>query len=61
MVDIKKLILRFPICARDLLRRSAWSMLKNRGLSTVFNTERPSAHIGVVDIGKLRLFYDWCA
>ena len=45
--------MRFLICARDPLRRSAWSMLRSRGVFAIINLcTRPSAEIGVVDVKK---------
>ena len=63
MVEVKKLrtFLRFLRCARDPLRRFAWSRLKNCGLFTIFSMRaRPSAEIRVVEVQKLRSFYDFC-
>ena len=50
--------LRFLRCARDPLRRFAWSRFKNWGISAV--RARPSAEIRVVEVQKLRTFYDFC-
>ena len=53
--------LRFLACARDPLRRFAWSRFKNCGLFTIFSMRaRPSAEIRVVEVQKLRTFYDFC-
>ena len=50
-------ILRFLACPRDPLRRFAWS----RGLFTISaGRARPSAEIRVVEVQKLRTFYDFC-
>ena len=52
--------LRFLACARDSLRRFAWSRFKNWGLFTTSAVRaRPSAEIRVV-VPKLRTFYDFC-
>ena len=45
--------LRFLACARDPLRRFAWSRFKNCGLFTI------SAEIRVVKVQKLRTFYEF--
>ena len=62
MVEVKKLgTLRFLRCAHDPLRRFAWSRFKNWGLFTIFAVRaRPSAEIRVVEVQKLRTFYDFC-
>ena len=53
--------LRILACARDPLRRFAWSRFKNWGLFTISNMRaRPSAEIRVVEVKKLRAFYDFC-
>ena len=53
--------LRFLACARDPLRRFAWSRFKNCGLFTIFSMRaRPSAEIRVVEVQKLGTFYDFC-
>ena len=53
--------LRFLACARDPLRRFAWSRFKNCGLFTISAVRaRPSAEIRVVEVQKLRTFYDFC-
>ena len=45
----------------DLLRRFAWSRFKNWGLFTISASRaRPSAEIRVVEVQKLRTFYDFC-
>ena len=69
MVDVKKTMqfLRFLICAREPLRRSAWSMLRTEDFcifcgarATLWRDRhgsavhaRPSAEIRVVDVKKL--------
>ena len=54
-------ILRFLRCARDPLRRFAWSRFKNCGLFTISaGRARPSAEIRMVKVQKLRTFYDFC-
>ena len=51
----------FSMRARDPLRRFAWSRFKNWGLFTFFSMRaRPSAEIRVVEVQKLRTFYDFC-
>ena len=53
--------LRFLRCARDRLRRFAWSSFKNWGLFTISAVRaRPSAEIRVVEAQKLTTFYDFC-
>ena len=53
--------LRFLRCACDPLRRFAWSRFKNWGLFTISAVRaRPSAEIRVVEVQKLRIFYDFC-
>ena len=53
--------LRFVACARDPLRRFAWSRFKNWGLLTISAVRaRPSAEIRAVEVQKLRTFYDFC-
>ena len=53
--------LRFLLAARDPLRRFAWSRFKNWGLFTFSaGRTRPSAEIRVVEVQKLRTFYDFC-
>ena len=48
-------VLRFQFCASDPL----WSRSKNCGLFTISDLcERPSAEIRVVEVKKLRTFYD---
>ena len=48
-------------CARDPLRRFAWSRFKNCGLFTIFSMRaRPSAEIRVVEVQKRGTFYDFC-
>ena len=63
MVEAKKLrtFFRFLACARDPLRRFAWSRFKNCDFFTISAVRaRPSAEIRVVEIEKLRTFYDFC-
>ena len=74
--------LRFLTCARDPLRRFAWSRFKNCGLLRFLQAlcgdsrgrgsktggfftissmrARPSAEICVVEVQKLRTFWDFC-
>ena len=53
-----RFFLRFLICPRDPLRRSAWLRCKNSRLFAFFNMPaRPSAEIGVVEAQKLEVFY----
>ena len=53
--------LRFLRCARDPLRRFAWSRFKNWGLFTISAVRaRPSAEIRVVEVQNLRTFCDFC-
>ena len=53
--------LRFLACARDPLRRCAWSRLKNCEHFTISAVRaRPSAEIRVVEVQKLGSFYDFC-
>ena len=47
--------------AHDPLRRFAWSRFKNCGLFTISASRaRPSAEIRMVEVQKLRTFYDFC-
>ena len=54
--------LRFLRCARDPLRRFAWSRFKNWGRFTISAVRaRPSAEIRVVEVQKLWSFYNLCS
>ena len=53
--------LRFLKFPRDPLRGSAWSRCKNRWFFAISNMlARPSAGIGVVEVQKLEVFFDFC-